>query len=103
MFFKGKALSIMGFDVNFNNKPIIKEAKQTHDGGAGNLGYFEREEDGKKKKENEKSIFSDTEGSDTFNKHDGSEENSDDFSISRFIAQIILAVKDWVKKTFGTN
>lgn len=103
MFFKGKALSIMGFDVNFNNKPIIKEAKQTQDGGAGNLGYFEREEDGKKKKENEKSIFAESEGSDTFNKHDGPDGDIDDFSISRFIAQIILAIKDWTKKIFGTK
>lgn len=93
----------MGFDVNFNNKPIIKGAKETHDGGAGNLGYFEREEDGKKKKENEKSIFGETDGSDTFNKKNDEEKNDDDFSISKFIAQIILAIKDWYKKTFGAN
>lgn len=85
----------MGFDVNFSNKPIIKESQSTQDGGAGNLGYFEREE--KKKKEQEKSIFGEI-GGDTFG--EPKTEPTDDFSISKFIAQIILAVKDWIKKTF---
>lgn len=86
----------MGFDVNFNNKPIIKETQAMHDGGAGNLGYFEREED-KKKKDMEKSVFSEAKEHDTFEKHDEFDYD-DDFSISKWIAQIILAVKDWIKK-----
>lgn len=86
----------MGFEINrLNNKPVIKEAQQTQDGGAGNLGYFEQE--AKKKKNG--SIFSSSEEADSFKKHD-SEEGSD-FSISKLIAQIILAVKDWLKKIFG--
>jgi len=85
----------MGFEVNNFHKPIIKEAQTTQDGGAGNLGYFEREEE-KKKKEQEKSIFS--EGSDSFQKHDELMEETDDFSISKLIAQIILIIKEWFKK-----
>lgn len=90
----------MGFDVNFN-KPIIKEAQSMQDGGAGNLGYFEQEK--KKKEDKDKSIFSEAKEKekDSFEKHDGSEDSSFDFSISKIIAQIILAVKDWFRKTFG--
>jgi len=88
----------MGFDVNFNNKPIIKEAQTTQDGGAGNLGYFEREEE-KKKNEQGKSIFSDE--SDSFQKHNEQIEETDDFSISKLIAQIIFSIKEWFKKLLG--
>lgn len=89
----------MGFDVNFN-KPMIQETQSMHDGGAGNLGYFEQE---KKKKDKDKSIFTEAKekNNDSFEKHDGNEGNPDDFSISKIIAQIILAVKDWFKKLFG--
>ncbi len=88
----------MGFEVNFN-KPIIKETQSLQDGGAGNLGYFEQEEE-KKKKDRDKSIFEAKE-SDTFEK-DGQEfSNDEDFSISKLIAQIILAIKYWFKKKFN--
>lgn len=87
----------MGFDVNFSNKPIIKEAQSMqNDGGAGNLGYFEQGE--KEKKAKDKSIFS--EETDSFKKSGEPEEVSDDFSISNWIAKVILAVKDWFRKTF---
>lgn len=86
----------MGFDVNFNNKPIIKGAKETHDGGAGNLGYFEQEK--KKQADKNKSIFAGSEEIDTFG--NPKEEEEESFSISKFIAQIILTVKDWLKKLF---
>lgn len=87
----------MGFEVNNNfNKPVIKEAQSTQDGGAGNLGYFEQE---RKKKENEKSIFSEN-LEDSFKKNDEAE-NAEDFSLSKLIAQIILAIKDWFKKLLG--
>lgn len=89
----------MGFDVNFN-KPMIQETQSMHDGGAGNLGYFEQE---KKKKDKDKSIFTEAKekNNDSFEKHDGNEGDPGDFSISKIIAQIILAVKDWFKKLFG--
>jgi hypothetical protein len=89
----------MGFDVNFSNKPIIKESQSAQDGGAGNLGYFEQ---GEKEKEKEKnsSIFS-KEEPDSFKKHSDNENHSDEFSISKLIAEIIMAIKDWFKKIFG--
>lgn len=90
---------IMGFDVNFNNKPIIQEAKSMqNDGGAGNLGYFEREEKEKNGKKNS-SIFSEQEA-DSFKKSTDGSEDLESFSISKFIAQIILSVKDWFKNLF---
>ena len=90
----------MGFDVNFNNKPIIQEAKSMqNDGGAGNLGYFEREEKDKDGKKNS-SIFAEQE-SDSFKKSSDSGDELESFSVSKFIAQIILAVKDWFRKLFN--
>lgn len=91
----------MGFDINFNNKPIIKGAQNTQDGGAGNLGYFKRQ----KNSENEdadKSVFLEPEDdSDKFEKHyDDCIENDDDFSIAKLIAKIILVIKDLLKKVF---
>lgn len=89
----------MGFDVNFNNKPIIQGAQASQDGGAGNLGYFEQGEKEKKEKSLGKSIFK--EESDSFKKSDGEDDFQDDFSISKWIAQVILAIKDWFKKLLG--
>ncbi|MFA7659194.1 MAG: hypothetical protein WCY19_07155 [Candidatus Gastranaerophilaceae bacterium] len=90
-----------GFDVNFNNKPIIQEAKSMqNDGGAGNLGYFEREE--KEGKSERASIFTD-EGADSFKKSGENEGSNEDFSIAKWIAQIILSIKDWFKKIFGLS
>ena len=88
----------MGFDVNFNNKPVIQSAQSSQDGGAGNLGYFERgEKDGKAK---DKSIFGE-EDTDSFKKISEINEETEDFSLSKLIAQIILAIKDWFKKIFN--
>lgn len=87
----------MSFDVNFN-KPVIQGAQSLQDGGAGNLGYFEQGD--KDKKDKEKSIFTEAKEKDTFEKHDGYGIDSKDFSISKIIAQIILAVKGWLKKIF---
>lgn len=87
----------MGFGINFNNKPVIQEAKSAqNDGGSGNLGYFEQEN---KKDESDQidSVFIEKK-SDSFNK-EGEDESLEDFSISKFIAQIILAIKDWFKYT----
>lgn len=89
----------MGFEINRStSKPVIKESQQTHDGGAGNTGYFEQE---RKQHEHEKSIFEDPKKIDSFEKEGSLTENTDDFSISKFIAEIILAIKDWIKKTFN--
>lgn len=88
----------MGFDVNFN-KPIIQETQSLQDGGAGNLGYFEQEK--KKQEERDKSIFTEAKEKDSFEKYDGNSDGSENFSISKLIAEIILAIKDWFKKTFG--
>ena len=90
----------MGFDVNFNNKPMIQETKSMHnDGGAGNLGYFER---GEKEEGSEKgSIFSDD--VDTFKKTGQEDAPSEDFSIAKLIAQIILAIKEFFRKLFKLN
>lgn len=89
----------MSFEINrLNNKPIIKEAQNAQDGGAGNLGYFEQEEKQKKKKND--SIFSSaSDESDSFQRHDSEEQET--FSMSKLIAQVILAVKNWVKKYFA--
>lgn len=88
----------MGFEINGGfNKPVIKESQQTHDGGAGNTGYFEQ---GRNQKEHEKSIFESKE-IDSFEKEGINVDDSDDFSISKLIAQVILAVKNWLKKLMG--
>ena len=89
----------MGFDVNFNNKPVIQGAKSTQDGGAGNLGYFEREEKEKQSAKN-KSVFEEQDN-DSFKKTNQVEEDSQGFSIARLIAQVIMSIRDWVRKTFG--
>lgn len=88
----------MGFDVNFNNKPVIQGAKSTQDGGAGNLGYFEREE--KEGNSKNSSIFAEQE-SDSFKKASDTDDFAEDFSISKWIAQIIMAIKEWFKKLLG--
>lgn len=89
----------MSFDVNPpSSKPVIREAaSMQNDGGAGNLGYFERGE-GKEKKQQKDSIFSSGQESDTFQKESDVSEKGDDFSISGFIANLIFAVKEWFKK-----
>lgn len=94
----------MGFGVNnFNNKPIIKEAQGSQDGGAGNLGYFEREEK-RKKEEEEQSVFSGSSDEldiDSFKKHDGEFASEEDFSISKVIAEIIFSIKEWFRNLLG--
>lgn len=92
---------IMGFDVNpASNKPVIRETASMHnDGGAGNLGYFEQ--GGKKeKKQAEESIFSHSQETDSFSKESDKDFAEDDFSISKIIAKIILATREWFAKLF---
>lgn len=87
----------MGFDVNFNNnQPMIKQSQGSQDGGAGNLGYFQAGGDEEKKRQQrDKSIFS--EQKDDFVKEG---EEKEDFSLSKFIAEIIYSVRAWLKKIF---
>lgn len=89
----------MGFGVNFNNKPVIQSAQQAQDGGAGNLGYFEQNKEDEKGKKDGESIFS-KQGSDAFVSSSDTDMNAEDFSISKIIAQIILAVKNFVRNIF---
>lgn len=89
----------MGFEINNFHKPIIKEAQTVQDGGAGNTGYFEQDEK-RKQQEKDKSIF-DAESTDAFVKNGAQENVEEDFSFTKWIAQIILAVKDWFKKLSG--
>lgn len=68
-----------------------------NDGGGGNLGYFENE--GKhEKKQQQESIFSHGLEADTFGKEGEKEPEDEEFSISKFIANIIFAVKEWFRK-----
>ena len=90
----------MGFEVNFNAKPIITESKGLTDGGAGNLGYFEQEKE-KKEKEKDKSVFAEAAEKDSFSKSDSINDKLDDFSISTLIAEIIFSIKEWLRKTFN--
>jgi len=92
-----------GFDVNvLSTKPIIREAaSMQNDGGAGNLGYMQQGESKdkeKKKKALEESIFSGKNECDSFvfeNDLKGFED--DGFSVAKFIAKVIVAVKRFLK------
>lgn len=88
----------MGFEVTPPSKPIIREAaSMQNDGGAGNLGYFEREESKEKKQSNE-SIFAAENEQDTFKRESDIDIPEEEFSISKLIAKIIFAVKEWFRK-----
>lgn len=90
---------IMGFDVTPpSNKPIIREASSMqNDGGAGNLGYFEREGD-KEKKQSQESIFSAEKEHDSFKRESDVDDLTEEFSISKLIANIIFSIKEWFRK-----
>lgn len=89
----------MGFDINPpSNKPVIREAaSMQNDGGGGNLGYFEGEERRKKERQPE-SIFGHEPEVDSFKKEGEVEEQTEDFSISKLIANIVFSIKEWFKK-----
>ncbi len=94
----------MSFEINSpNNQPIIRESANVKDGGAGNLGYFEREDsENKKKKQEETSIFESKEKVDSFQKEsDVSEIDDETFSFSKIIAEAIFTVKEWFKSLLG--
>lgn len=88
-----------GFGINFNNKPVIREAaNMQNDGGAGNLGYFERGEGERKEKKDDEfdSVF--IEGKNDSFGHDEELSTEEEFSIAKLIAQVILAIKNFFKK-----
>ncbi len=89
----------MGFNINPpSNKPIIREAaNMQNDGGAGNLGYFES---GEREKKQESIFIPESEG-DTFKKEGDIEFHDEPFSFSKFIANIIFSLKEWIKKIFN--
>lgn len=92
-----------GFDVNvLSSKPIIREAaSMQNDGGAGNLGYMEQgegNEEEKKKNVFDDSIFSKKTEFDSFiYQKDLEDFEEEGFSIAKFIANIILALKNFFK------
>lgn len=90
----------MGFEINHSSqKPVIREAASTRDGGAGNLGYFEQGH-GEKKHKEEENIFSHEENhSDSFiHESDIDKEIEESFSFSKLIAEIIFSVREWFRK-----
>lgn len=91
----------MSFDINPpSNKPVIREAaSMQNDGGGGNLGYFEGEERRQKERQPE-SIFGHENEVDSFNKEGEEDLKEEDFSISKFIAEIIFSIKEWFKNLF---
>ena len=92
-----------GFDVNvLSAKPIIREAaSMQNDGGGGNLGYMQQgegREEEKKKQTFDESIFSKKNEFDSFVFEKDLEGFKDDgFSVAKFIASVILSVKDFFK------
>ncbi len=87
-----------GFDVNvLSTKPVIREAaSMQNDGGAGNLGYMQQgeNEQEEKKRRFDESIFSKKEKDVFISEKDLKfKEPEEKFSIAKFIAQIILAIK----------
>ncbi|MDR1168991.1 MAG: hypothetical protein LBK53_08930 [Heliobacteriaceae bacterium] len=90
--------------LNFTNniassKPVIREAaNMQNDGGGGNLGYMMqgRREDEERKHNLDKSIFAQEKDVFGARELDMPEEG---FSLAKFVAQVILAVKSlFVKK-----
>ncbi|HIS35752.1 TPA: hypothetical protein IAC10_03875 [Candidatus Scatousia excrementigallinarum] len=92
-----------GFDVNvLSTKPIIREAaNMQNDGGGGNLGYMQQgegREEEKKKQAFDESIFKKKNEFDSFVFEKDLEGFEDDgFSVAKFIAKVILSVKDFFK------
>lgn len=92
-----------GFDVNvLSSKPIIREAaSMQNDGGAGNLGYMEQgegKEEEKKKNVFDDSIFSKKTEFDSFiYQKDLEDFEEEGFSFAKFIANIIMALKNFFK------
>ena len=87
----------MSFDVNvLSTKPVIKAAaSMQNDGGAGNLGYMAQgeKEEKQERKYLDESIFMKKDEGDIFTFSKEPEMPEDNFSIAKFIAEIITAIK----------
>lgn len=89
------------FDIA-SSKPVVREAaSMQNDGGGGNLGYMqqgENREEEKRKQCFDESIFSKKNEFDSFVFEKDLEGFEDEgFSIAKFVAKIIIAVKDFLK------
>ena len=87
-----------GFDVNvLSTKQVIREAaSMQNDGGAGNLGYMQQgeSEQEERKRRLDESIFSKREKDVFVSEKDLMfTEQEEEFSIAKFIAQIIFTFK----------
>ncbi|MBP7211708.1 hypothetical protein KBA27_02630 [bacterium] len=89
----------MSFDVNSSSgMPIIREASaMKNDGGGGNLGYFEREEAEKRKKNSSQESIFEEKGEDTFiHEAEKAPEEEETFSISKTISKLIFYIKGFI-------
>lgn len=93
----------MSFDVNvLSTKPVIKAAaSMQNDGGAGNLGYMTQgeKEEKQERKYLDESIFMKKDESDIFTFDKEPEMPEDNFSITKFIAEIIIKIKNFFIKS----
>lgn len=90
----------MSFDVNvLSSKPVIKAAaNMQNDGGGGNLGYMSQGRKEQEEKREEINIFAQKPQIDTFSMSGKIEiPETEDFDISKWIAEIILKIKNLLK------
>ena len=91
----------MSFDVNvLSSKPIIKAASSMqNDGGGGNLGYMSqgRNQEEKERKYLDESIFLKQNEGDIFGFDKEPEMPDENFSLAKFVANIIVSVKKLLK------
>lgn len=92
----------MSFDVNvLSTKPVIKAAaSMQNDGGAGNLGYMAQgeKEEKQERKYLDESIFMKKEEGDIFTFDREPEMPEEKFSLTKFISEIIIKIKNIFKK-----
>jgi len=85
------------FDVNvLSTKPVIREAaSMNNDGGGGNLGYMAQgEKEEEKRRRRDESIFSKKEEGDIFTySKEVKVTEEENFSLTRFIAEVIQSVQ----------
>ncbi len=91
----------MSFDVNvLSSKPVIKAAaNMQNDGGGGNLGYMSQGRKEQEEKREEINIFAQKPQIDTFSMSGKLEiPEEEDFDISKWIAEIILKIRNLLGK-----
>lgn len=91
----------MSFDVNvLSSKPVIKAAaNMQNDGGGGNLGYMSQGRREDKEHKEEINIFAQKPQYDTFSVSGKfeSEQDEEPFDIAKFIADVIIKVRSYLK------